>query len=201
MLLAGTEPLSRPSEASPKGCLDSGSAPALFMLRRAKRPQLAPLSKAIPPIDSATQPHYLAEGGYLAIVVPDGILTNSSLQYVRAEIEDLFRIVAVVSLPQTAFTATGAGVKSSVVFLKKHTARETQRMRDTKQALKDSVRKQEKFDATLDAIERRKREAIEALNTRPEFVKLTPKSRRDDPAYRAAAAELSERIAKVSAII
>jgi Flp pilus assembly protein TadD len=26
------------------------------MLRRAKRPQLAPLSKAIPPIDSATQP-------------------------------------------------------------------------------------------------------------------------------------------------
>jgi len=56
--------------------------------------------------------HYLAEGGYLAIVIPDGILTNSSLQYVRDEIEDLFRIVAVVSLPQTAFTATGAGVKS-----------------------------------------------------------------------------------------
>jgi type I restriction enzyme M protein len=33
--------------------------------------------------------HYLAEGGYLAIVIPDSILTNSSLQYVRDEIEDL----------------------------------------------------------------------------------------------------------------
>ena len=63
--------------------------------------------------------HYLAEGGYLAIVIPDGILTNSSLQYVRDAIEEIFRIVAVVSLPQTAFTATGAGVKSSILFLRK----------------------------------------------------------------------------------
>src|SRR5205807_7245498 len=58
--------------------------------------------------------HYLTDGGYLAIVIPDGILTNSSLQYVRDAIEEIFRIVAVVSLPQTAFTATGAGVKSSI---------------------------------------------------------------------------------------
>jgi len=42
MLWAGSELLSRPSEASLKGCLDSGSVPALFILRRAKRatPQL-----------------------------------------------------------------------------------------------------------------------------------------------------------------
>jgi hypothetical protein len=72
--------------------------------------------------------HYLAEGGYLAIVIPDGILTNSSLQYVRDEIEDIFRIVAVVSLPQTAFTNTGAGVKSSILFLKKYSEKETTRM-------------------------------------------------------------------------
>jgi type I restriction enzyme M protein len=76
---------------------------------------------------------YLREGGYLAIVVPDGILTNSSLQYVRSEIEDIFRIVAVISLPQTAFVATGAGVKSSVLFLRKHAAKETKRICDTKQ--------------------------------------------------------------------
>ena len=55
--------------------------------------------------------NYLTEGGYLAVVIPDGILTNSSLQYVRDEIEDIYRIVAVDSLPQTAFTNTGAGVK------------------------------------------------------------------------------------------
>ena len=31
---------------------------------------------------------YLKEGGFLAIVLPDGILTNSSMQYVRTQIED-----------------------------------------------------------------------------------------------------------------
>ena len=62
---------------------------------------------------------FLKEGGYLAIVLPDGVLTNSSMQYVRTQIEDWFRIVAVVSMPQTAFMANGAGVKSSVLFLKK----------------------------------------------------------------------------------
>lgn len=63
---------------------------------------------------------YLCDGGYLAIVVPDGILTNSSMQYVRDYIGETFRIVAVVSMPQTAFTANGAGVKSSVMFLQKY---------------------------------------------------------------------------------
>lgn len=68
---------------------------------------------------------FLKEGGFLAIVIPDGILTNSSMQYVRTQIEDWFRIVAVVSLPQIAFMANGAGVKSSVLFLKKWTKKET----------------------------------------------------------------------------
>lgn len=69
---------------------------------------------------------YLVEGGYLAIVVPDGVLTNSSMQYVRDYISDTFRIVAVISMPQTAFSANGAGVKSSVMFLKKYSASEKQ---------------------------------------------------------------------------
>ena len=62
---------------------------------------------------------FLKSNGFMAIVVPDGILTNSSLQYVREQIENWFRIVAVVSMPQTAFMATGASVKSSVLFLQK----------------------------------------------------------------------------------
>lgn len=69
---------------------------------------------------------YLVEGGYLAIVVPDGVLTNSSMQYVRDYISDTFRIVAVISMPQTAFSANGAGVKSSVMFLKKYPEAEKQ---------------------------------------------------------------------------
>lgn len=75
---------------------------------------------------------FLKEGGYLAIVLPDGILTNSSLQYVRTQIEDWFRIVAVVSMPQTAFAANGAGVKSSVLFLKKWDKEHTKKLVDAK---------------------------------------------------------------------
>lgn len=75
---------------------------------------------------------FLKEGGYLAIVLPDGILTNSSMQYIRTQIEDWFRIVAVVSMPQTAFMANGAGVKSSVLFLKKWTKQESEQLVNTK---------------------------------------------------------------------
>ena len=75
---------------------------------------------------------FLKEGGYLAIVLPDGILTNSSMQYVRTQIEDWFRIVAVVSMPQTAFAANGAGVKSSVLFLKKWKKEQTKGLVDAK---------------------------------------------------------------------
>ena len=63
---------------------------------------------------------YLREGGYLAIVIPDGILTNSTSQYVRDWLTEKFRIIAVVSLPQHTFMHVNAGVKSSILFLKKH---------------------------------------------------------------------------------
>ena len=86
-------------------------------------------------IEQAEQ--YLADGGYLAIVLPDGILTNSSMQYVRDYISDTFRIVAVVSMPQTAFMATGAGVKSSVLFLKKYCKNEKR----NRQVARENVQK------------------------------------------------------------
>lgn len=78
---------------------------------------------------------FLKEGGYLAIVLPDGVLTNSSMQYVRTQIEDWFRIVAVVSMPQTAFSANGAGVKSSVLFLKKWSKAQTDKLISTKKEI------------------------------------------------------------------
>lgn len=88
---------------------------------------------------------YLREGGYLAIVLPDGILTNSSMQYVRTQIEDWFRIVAVVSMPQTAFTANGAGVKSSVLFLKKWSKEQTARLVDAKKNIEDKLLKNSNY--------------------------------------------------------
>ena len=82
---------------------------------------------------------FLKEGGYLAIVLPDGILTNSSMQYVRTQIEDWFRIVAVVSMPQTAFAANGAGVKSSVLFLRKWKKEETEKLIQTKKNIENTL--------------------------------------------------------------
>ena len=75
---------------------------------------------------------FLEPHGILAIVIPDSILTNSSMQYVRTEIEEKFRIIAVVSLPQFAFSANDANVKSSILFLRKNTTEETDNIINTK---------------------------------------------------------------------
>jgi len=107
--------------------------------------------------------NYLTEGGYLAIVVPDGILTNSSLQYVRDEIEENYRIVAVVSLPQTAFQATGAGVKSSVLFLKKYTAKMTEKIKDQKLGLQDTLKDETEFNEQIQQINQEKAKQLKEL--------------------------------------
>nr|YP_009472582.1 hypothetical protein [Rhipilia penicilloides]ARO74283.1 hypothetical protein [Rhipilia penicilloides] len=60
------------------------------------------------------------ETGKMAIVLPDGILNNNSLQYVRDYILETCQILAVVSLPQTAFSHYGAEVKSSLFFVRKN---------------------------------------------------------------------------------
>ncbi|HEX8368570.1 MAG TPA: N-6 DNA methylase [Pyrinomonadaceae bacterium] len=90
---------------------------------------------------------FLKPGGFLAIVLPDGILTNSSLQYVRDWIEEHFRIVAVVSLPQTAFTHTGAGVKSSVLFARKYEEKTTIAIRDLKKDIQDKLFNEARYHA------------------------------------------------------
>lgn len=62
--------------------------------------------------------------GKAAIVLPDGILTNSSSQYVRDFILEKFQLLAVVSLPQCAFAHFGAGVKASIIFVRKRKVNE-----------------------------------------------------------------------------
>ncbi|RLD56161.1 MAG: N-6 DNA methylase, partial [Bacteroidetes bacterium] len=108
---------------------------------------------------------FLNENGYLAIVIPDGILTNSSLQYVRDNIEEMYRIVAVVSLPQTAFSATGAGVKSSVLFLRKNKIIQTEKIINQKDNLKEKVKTDNKYIETIEKWEKEKKEAIKKLET------------------------------------
>lgn len=106
---------------------------------------------------------FLTEHGYLAVVIPDGILTNSSLQYVRDNIEEMYRIVAVVSMPQTAFSATGAGVKSSVLFLRKHKNKQTEKISNQKAKLKEQVKTDNKYIATIEKWEKEKTDAIKKL--------------------------------------
>ncbi|RKE86673.1 N-6 DNA methylase [Epilithonimonas arachidiradicis] len=57
--------------------------------------------------------------GKIAIVVPEGIMTNSSLQYVRDYILANCQLLASISLPESAFSHFGAGIKSSVLFLRR----------------------------------------------------------------------------------
>lgn len=118
--------------------------------------------------------NFLAEDGYLAVVLPDGILTNSSLQYVRNQIEDWYRIVAVVSMPQTAFKATGAGVKSSVLFLKKHKNSQTDKIVAKKDGLKLDIKTDAKYLEQIAQWEKEKKQAIKKLET--EAKKQKPKA-------------------------
>lgn len=106
---------------------------------------------------------FLTEHGYLAVVIPDGILTNSSLQYVRDNIEEMYRIVAVVSMPQTAFSATGAGVKSSVLFLRKHKDKQTKKISNQKAKLKEQVKTDNNYIATVEKWEKEKADDIKKL--------------------------------------
>jgi len=108
--------------------------------------------------------NFLKEGAYLAMVIPDGVLTNSSMQYVRDSIEEMYQIVAVVSMPQTAFSATGAGVKSSVLFLKKYTKKQSHSIKVLKLKLQDEVKTEYAYIKKTRALEAQKKEKTKALN-------------------------------------
>ncbi len=103
---------------------------------------------------------FLKPGGYLAIVIPDGILTNSSLQYVRDQIEDWYRIVAVVSLPQDAFAHTGAAVKSSVMFLRKLSSKQSETIVAKKTELQQKLVKEQKYEKQVAVIEKEKKQVL-----------------------------------------
>ena len=143
--------------------------------------------------------YFLDEGGYLAIVIPDGILTNASLQYVRNWLMDKFRILAVVSLPQTTFMSTGAGVKSSVLFLRKRKVAQSERLRNAKLALQSDIAAKGRLVERLSAIERTKKDAMATLDKKVEFASLSPKERKADPAYAAAYAEIAAEAEKETA--
>lgn len=58
-------------------------------------------------------------GGWIAVIIPDGILANSNMHYVREFISDNTKVEAIVSLPRDAFKHVGTSAKTSILFLKK----------------------------------------------------------------------------------
>ena len=72
---------------------------------------------------------FLAPYGKMAMVLPDGDLTNSSLGYVRQWVRNKARILAVISLPQLTFVPYGTGVKASVLFLQKLPSKELEKLK------------------------------------------------------------------------
>lgn len=72
---------------------------------------------------------FLSPHGRMAIVLPDGDLTNSSLGYIRQWIRDNARILAAVSLPRETFVPYGTGVKASVLFLQKLPKKELEELK------------------------------------------------------------------------
>ena len=90
--------------------------------------------------------------------------TYSSLQYVRDGIEDKFRIVAVVSMPPTAFAATGAGVKSSILFLRKHNPDHSEKLKNQKASIQIRMKQEFNYHKKVEAWTREKTNKIKAMD-------------------------------------
>lgn len=102
----------------------------------------------------------------------------------RDEIEENYRIVAVVSMPQTAFTATGAGVKSSVLFLKKHTKAVTQAIKNRKTGLQDRLKAALNFEKEYERIENARKLHISIKQGFDNPDNLKGKELTDSPAFK-----------------
>jgi len=58
-------------------------------------------------------------GGWIAIIIPDGILTNSNSHFVREFVAERTRVEAIISLPRETFKQAGTNAKTSIMFLRK----------------------------------------------------------------------------------
>lgn len=128
--------------------------------------------------------NFLTAGGYLAIVIPNGLTNNPSLQHVREGIMDLFRLVAVVSLPDHAFMPTGAGVGCSVMFLRKLSAVRTKKLRSMKQRIKEHVLTKEGFGEGFEALDIQRKESFANILRSPDFAGLREADIKRTSAYK-----------------
>ena len=67
---------------------------------------------------------FLREGGILGIVLPDGILNNPSLRFLRSWLLKRGRLIATVDLPKETFSVSGGVNNPSVLIVQKFTEEE-----------------------------------------------------------------------------
>lgn len=67
---------------------------------------------------------FLKPKGILAIVLPDGIVTNTSAQFARSWVMSQAKIKAIISLPSETFGPFGTQTKTSIVIMQKYAADE-----------------------------------------------------------------------------
>jgi type I restriction enzyme M protein len=87
----------------------------------------APNSRGAMPAEQLfveTAMNCLREGGYLGIVLPDGILNNPSLRFLRSWLLRRGRVVASIDLPKETFAVSGGVNNPSVLVVQKFTREE-----------------------------------------------------------------------------
>jgi len=83
-------------------------------------------------------------GGHIAIIIPDGILSNSNLHYAREFISEKMKVNAIVSLPRETFKGAGTSAKTSILFMTKQ--KEEEKKADDYKIFLASVEKLENID-------------------------------------------------------
>jgi len=94
---------------------------------------------------------FIRPGGRMAIILPQGLLNNKNAEYIRRFIVKEARILAVVGLHGNTFKPH-TGTKTSVLFLRKYTEEEKQRIQEIR------MKYEEKWQEFLDELRERYKE-------------------------------------------
>ena len=73
---------------------------------------------------------FVKPGGYLVIVLPDGILNNPGLRFIRTWLLKRSRLIASIDLPKTTFKTSGGINNPSVLVVQRFTSEEARNADD-----------------------------------------------------------------------
>ena len=107
----------------------------------------------------------LREGGIAAIILPDAILENKNMQYVRDWLVTHFKVMAIVSLPKDSVKTKQKTTKSSFLLLKRFPNHIVEKQRELLSNLREQfssskIRKDEYADRILEAYSQRVTEIV-----------------------------------------